>query len=81
MSSNFVFTRSSYKLMLIGIAAVLVGFILMVGGATDDPNVFEPGEVFSHVRITLAPLLILSGYGVVIYSIMKKPKLEATKED
>ncbi len=72
MSNNFVFNKNNYKLMFIGIAAVLLGFILMVGGASDDPNVFDEGALFSHVRITLAPILIVGGYVVVIFSIMKK---------
>ena len=49
----------------------------MVGGSSDDPNVFDKGALFSHVRITLAPLLVIGGYVVVIFAIMKKPKGEA----
>ena len=52
MADNFVFNKHNYRLMLIGIAAILLGFILMVGGASDDPNVFDKGALFSHVRIT-----------------------------
>jgi len=81
MAHNFVFNRSSYRLLIIGIIAILLGFILMVGGASNDPNVFDKEALFSHVRITLAPFLVLSGYVVVIYAIMKKPKAaEAAKE-
>ena len=81
MAQNFVFNRASYKLMLIGIASVLLGFILMVGGASDDPTVFDTDALFSHVRITLAPFLVLAGYCLVIYAIMKKPKEEVANKE
>lgn len=73
---KFVFSKENYKFMLIGIAVVLVGFILMIGGGTDDPNKFNGDALFSFRRITLAPLLVLAGYGLVAYSIMKKKKGE-----
>ena len=59
--------------MLIGLAFILVGFILMIGGGSDDQTQFSP-EVFSFRRITLAPILILTGYVIEIFAIMKKPK-------
>jgi hypothetical protein len=59
-------------LIIIGIAVSLIGFTLMIGGGSDDPNVFNEAEIFSFTRITLAPLLVIGGYGVVIYGIMKK---------
>ena len=74
MANNFVFNKSNYKLFLIGIALVILGFILMVGGGSDDPTKFDPGALFSDVRITLAPLLVIGGYVVVIFAIMKRPK-------
>ena len=76
MSDNFVFGKWNQKIMLIGIACVLVGFLLMVGGASDDPSKFDADALFSHRRITLAPLLVIAGYVVVIYAIMKRKKAE-----
>lgn len=71
--SGFALGKENYKLMAIGFAVIVVGFILMVGGGSDDPNVFNP-EIFSFRRITLAPLLLLFGFLFEIYAILKKPK-------
>ena len=46
----------------------------MMGGASEDPNVFDTSELFSPIRITLAPFLVIVGYGIVLYGIMKKTK-------
>ncbi|MCK9421124.1 MAG: DUF3098 domain-containing protein [Bacteroidales bacterium] len=59
--------------MLIGLALIVIGFLLMIGGGSTDPNQFNP-EIFSFRRITLSPILILAGYVVEIFAIMKKPK-------
>jgi hypothetical protein len=67
------FGRDNYLWVLIGIAFLLVGFILMIGGGSDNPDVFNEA-IFSFRRITLAPILVLIGFGVEIYAIMKKPK-------
>ena len=64
-------TFTNYKLMLIGLAIIVLGFVLM--GGSDDPNVFNE-EMFSFRRITLAPLLVLFGFAFEIYAIMKKPE-------
>ncbi|MFY8187582.1 MAG: DUF3098 domain-containing protein [Flavobacterium sp.] len=69
----FLFDKTNYKILVIGLLIVAVGFILMAGGASDDPNVFNE-DVFSFRRIRLAPTVVLAGFGVVIYSILKKPK-------
>ena len=55
-----------------GCLVVLLGFVLMSGGGSDDPNVFNEEELFSFRRITLAPFLVILGYGIVLYGIMKK---------
>ena len=68
-------TVANYKLMLIGLGIIILGFILMSGGGSDDPNVFNE-DMFSFRRITLAPLLVLGGFAFEIYAIMKKPKKE-----
>jgi hypothetical protein len=72
-SSDFAFGRENYKLLLIGLALILVGFLLMIGGGSKDPNVFSD-DIFNFRRLTLAPILVLAGYVVEIFAIMKKPK-------
>ena len=67
------FGRENYKWVLIGLAFLLVGFLLMIGGGSDNPDVFNEG-MFSFRRLTLAPILILIGFGIQFYAIMKKPK-------
>lgn len=71
--SDFAFGRINYILMLSGIGLIVLGFILMAGGKSDDPNVFNP-DVFSFRRITLAPIVVLSGFALNIYAILKKSK-------
>lgn len=74
------FSKQNYRLLLIGLAINILGYILMIGGAAEDPNEFDAGALFSDVRITLAPLLIVAGFGVIAYSIMRKPKTEGESE-
>jgi hypothetical protein len=67
---EFIFSRANYKLMVIGFVAIALGFILMVGGGSDDPNVFNP-EIFNFRRIRLAPALVLIGFGIEIAAILR----------
>jgi hypothetical protein len=69
---EFIFRRKNYKFMLIGVAFIVLGFILMAGGGSDDPNVFNP-EIYSWRRIRLAPALILIGFAIEIYAILLNP--------
>jgi hypothetical protein len=69
----FAFGKENYILMLVGICFIILGFILMTGGGSNDPNVFNK-EMFSPRRITVAPILILVGFGIEIVAIMKRPK-------
>ncbi|KAB1068346.1 DUF3098 domain-containing protein [Tamlana haliotis] len=69
---GFIFGKKNYKFMFIGLAVIALGFILMSGGGSDDPNVFNP-EIFSWRRIRLAPTLVLIGFGVQIYAILLNP--------
>lgn len=71
---EFLFDKSNYKWMLIGVAFILIGLILMAGGKSADPNVFNYDEVYSFRRITLAPIMILMGLGIEVYAIIKKDK-------
>ncbi len=69
----FAFGKENYILMLVGVGLIILGFILMTGGGSNDPNVFNE-EMFDFRRLTLAPILILIGFGIDIVAIMKKPK-------
>ncbi len=60
--------------MTIGLAVIILGLLLMIGGKSKDPNVFNPSEVYSFRRITVAPILILGGLVLEIVGIFKKPK-------
>lgn len=73
-SSEPVFQRENYLWMAGGIAIMIIGFLLMSGGKSDDPNVFKPEEVYSTTRITIAPILILAGLVVLIFAIFRQPK-------
>lgn len=70
--NDFIFGKKNYKFMLIGLACIAVGFALMSGGGSDDPNVFNP-DIFSFRRIRLAPTLVLIGFGFQVYAILLNP--------
>lgn len=70
---NFALGRQNYKLLAIGFAIIVVGFLLMLGGKSKDPNQFS-NDIFSFRRITLAPIVVLAGFIFEIWAIMKKPK-------
>lgn len=70
----FLFDRVNFYLMFAGMALLLLGFILMAGGKSPDPHVFNESEIYSFRRITLAPILILAGFVVEIVAIMRVPK-------
>ncbi len=72
-NSNFALPRENYKLLGIGFLIIVAGFLLMLGGKSDDPNVFSE-KIFSFRRITLAPLVVLAGFVFEIWAIMRKPK-------
>ena len=70
---GFALGPENYKLMAIGLGIIIIGFILMIGGNSKDPNVFNPA-IFSFRRITLAPMILLAGFIFEVYAIMKKTK-------
>jgi Protein of unknown function (DUF3098) len=71
--STALFGRENYKWMIIGLVVFIAGLLLMIGGKSDDPNVFNRDEVYSFRRITLAPILILLGIGLEIFAIFRRP--------
>lgn len=71
---SVLFTKENYKWMLIGLIIMAIGFFLMAGGKSTDPNVFNDNQIYSFRRITLAPILIVGGLVVEIFAIMKKQK-------
>lgn len=69
-----MFNRQNYMWMAIGAVVVIVALLLMAGGKSPDPNVFDYKEVYSTRRITLAPILLVLGLIIEMYAIMRKPK-------
>jgi FtsH-binding integral membrane protein len=69
-----IFLRENYLWMIAGLVVMAIGMFLMAGGRSNDPTVFEPKEVYSTVRITVAPLLIVAGLVIEIFAIFRKPK-------
>jgi uncharacterized Tic20 family protein len=70
---NFALSRENYKLLAIGFVIIVIGFLLMLGGKSKNPNEFSE-KIFSFRRITLAPIVVLAGFVFEIWAIMKKPK-------
>ncbi len=70
---EFLFEKINYKILLFGVGVIALGFILMSGGGSDDPNVFNQ-EIFNFRRIRLAPTTVLIGFGITVYAILKNPK-------
>lgn len=69
-----LFDRDNLLWMAAGAAVMALGFILMAGGRSEDPNVFNPDEVYSTTRITIAPILIIAGLVIEIFAIFRHPK-------
>ncbi|PKH66526.1 DUF3098 domain-containing protein [Flavobacterium sp. ALD4] len=70
---DFLFGKINYIILLIGIGVIALGFILMSGGGSDDPNVYSDA-IFDFRRIRLAPTTVLIGFGITVYAILKNPK-------
>ena len=74
MSNNkFALSPKSVRFIVVGLIVMISGYILMIGGGSDDPNVFNP-QMFNFTRLVVSPLLILLGVAIIIIAIMKKPK-------
>lgn len=72
--TGFAFGKENYRILIIGVVVVVIGYLLMVGGGTDNPNEFNEQEIFSSRRITISPIVILIGFVTVLFGIMKKSK-------
>ena len=73
--NNFIFKKRNYKIMILGLIVIAVGFILMSGGGSEDPNIFSP-DIYNFRRIRLAPTLVLLGLGIQIYAILSTAEKE-----
>ena len=73
-TGNVLFTKENYKWMVIGLVIMALGFFLMAGGKSSNFNVFNDKDVYSPMRITVAPILIVAGLLLEIFAIMKRPK-------
>ena len=71
---DFIFGKINYLLMVGGMVLIGIGFLLMIGGASKDPNVFNAEEIYSFRRITLAPIIVMLGLLVEVFAIVIKPK-------
>ncbi|MFO7864541.1 MAG: DUF3098 domain-containing protein [Salinivirgaceae bacterium] len=72
---SFAIPKDSYKHLLIGFGIIIIGYLLMMGGGTDNPEEFSR-EIFSFRRITLAPVTVIAGFAYIMWAIMRKPKKE-----
>lgn len=73
--ASFAFGRENYIFMTAGVVVLIIGYLLMVGGGSESPETFNP-EIFSTQRVTIAPVTLLIGFGIVLFGIMKKPKTQ-----
>lgn len=72
--NSSLFGKDNLTWMLIGLAVMVLGIVLMSGGKNTDPTVFDETLVYSKIRITVAPILIVTGLLIEVYAIMKKSK-------
>lgn len=80
-NQTFLFDKTNYIWMIAGVLLILIGFMLMAGGKSADPHKFNYDEIYSFRRITLAPIVVLLGFGIEIYAIMRKPKSQKQNHD
>ncbi len=70
---KMVFGKKNYQLMLLGLIFITLGFFLMSGGGSEDPNIFND-EIYNFRRIRVAPILVVFGFIIEVYAIMINPK-------
>ncbi|MDT0646927.1 DUF3098 domain-containing protein [Zunongwangia sp. F260] len=76
--TSFIFGKKNYTMMFIGLGVIALGFILMAGGGSEDPNTFNPA-IYNFQRIRLAPTLVLIGFAVEVYAILLNPNPKKAK--
>lgn len=76
-SGGLYFTKDNYMWMLIGAVVIAIGMMLLSGGRSTDASIFDKTEVYSFRRITIAPIVILLGFGLEVFAILKKPKAKS----
>ena len=72
--TGFAFGKENYRILIVGVLVVTLGYLLMIGGGAENPNDFNADEIFSTRRITIAPITILAGFVIVLFGILKKSK-------
>ncbi len=72
--TKLIFNKQNYLLMIVGVIFIFVGFMLMIGGKNEDPNVFDANELYSFRRITLAPIIVMIGFVIEVFAIFFKAK-------
>ena len=72
-NSTLLFDKTNYIILGVGALLIVLGYLLMIGGGSTDPNVFNPSEIYSFRRITLAPIVIIIGFLTIVVAILKKP--------
>jgi hypothetical protein len=70
---DFVFKKKNYMILIGGLVLILLGITLMIGGGSEDPTQFSE-EIFNFQRLTLAPILIVTGFVMGVFAIMYKSK-------
>lgn len=75
VQGTFAFGKDNYMIILAGIGVLVIGYLLMIGGGAESPDKFNP-EIFSTRRVTIAPVTLLLGFGIVLYGIMRKPRAQ-----
>jgi hypothetical protein len=78
-TAGFAVDKQNYKYIALGFGVIVLGFLLMLGGGSDNPDTFDGSKLFSFTRITLAPIVVIAGFALEIYAIMRKPKTTENK--
>ncbi|MGB1039433.1 MAG: DUF3098 domain-containing protein [Flavobacteriales bacterium] len=79
-NDNIYFTKKNYFIILAGIATFIIGYFIMSGGNPENPNDYSD-DIFNFRRLTLAPFIVMSGYGIVLIGIFKKFKPDVLESD
>jgi len=78
-NKDYIFEKRNYQFLVIGLVVMAIGYLMMMGGGSEDPNVFNP-DIFSTRRIVLAPAIIIIGFIIEIYAIMWRPGAKSSAE-